>query len=170
MHWIGQGAGRRRAPLLTEHLLMKIRPNRRRRHVGARRRGFTLMEVLLVLAILAILGTLVGVAFTRMQRRGYEGAARAQVNSFKSAFESYHLDFARYPNSLQDLRARPSGPDGDRWKGPYLNEDIPRDPWGQEYQYKQVDDGYGEMTYYVFSMGPDGQADTDDDISNRPAK
>ncbi|MCA9267986.1 MAG: type II secretion system major pseudopilin GspG [Planctomycetales bacterium] len=149
---------------------MKIRPNRRRRHVGARRRGFTLMEVLLVLAILAILGTLVGVAFTRMQRRGYEGAARAQVNSFKSAFESYHLDFARYPNSLQDLRARPSGPDGDRWKGPYLNEDIPRDPWGQEYQYKQVDDGYGEMTYYVFSMGPDGQADTDDDISNRPAK
>ncbi len=73
-----------------------------------RRRGFTLMEVLLVLAILVILGSLVGIAFTRMQRRGYEGGAQLQIDLFKDALRTYHMDFGRYPENLEDLREHPA--------------------------------------------------------------
>jgi len=137
-----------------------------------RRRGFTLMEVLLVLAILVILGTLVGVAFTRMQKRGYEDAARIQINGFKSGLQLYYRDFGRYPDNLEELRQPPGGAANERWKGPYLEEDIPLDPWGRPYQYELVDDGYGqnELTYKITSLGADGQAGTDDDITNRPTK
>ena len=144
----------------------KQRFNRRRQ-----RHGFTLMEVLLVLAILVILGTLVGVAFTRVQRSSYEDAARIQINAFKTGLQLYYRDFGRYPQNLEDLRVRPGGADAERWKnGPYLEEDIPADPWGRPYQYELGDDGYGEETYFITSMGADGQPGTPDDVSNRPTK
>ena len=136
-----------------------------------RRRGFTLMEVLLVLAILVIVGTLVGVAFTRMQRRGYEDAARIQINAFKTGLQVYHRDFARYPENLEELRQPAGGANqGDRWKGPYLEEDIPLDPWGRPYQYELVQDQYGNPTFKITSLGADGQAGSEDDISNRADK
>ena len=139
------------------------RLNRRRQ-----RRGFTLMEVLLVLAILVILGTLVGVAFTRVQRSSYEDAARIQINAFKTGLQLYYRDFGHYPKDLEDLRVRPGGAEADRWKGPYLEEDIPPDPWGRPYQYELGQDEFNEDTYYITSMGADGQPGTDDDVSNRP--
>lgn len=135
------------------------------------RHGFTLMEVLLVLAILVILGTLVGVAFTRVQRSSYEDAARIQINAFKAGLQLYYRDFGAYPLNLEALRERPGGAEGERWKGPYLEEDIPADPWGRPYQYERLDDdGYGDnqQAYLITSMGADGQPNTDDDISNRP--
>lgn len=136
--------------------------SRRRRH------GFTLMEVLLVLAILVILGTLVGVAFTRVQRSSYEDSARIQINAFKTGLQLYYRDFGRYPQNLEELRERPGGADAERWKGPYLEENIPADPWGRPYQYELGDDGYGEETYFITSMGANGQPGDDDDVSNRP--
>lgn len=131
-----------------------------------RRRGFTLMEVLLVLAILVILGTLVGVAFTRMQRRGYEDAAKIQINSFKNGLNVYYRDFGQYPENLEDLRERPGGADADRWDGPYLEGDIPTDPWGRPYQFEQAVDEYNEPSYIITSLGADG-VQSEDDISNR---
>lgn len=138
------------------------------RNVRRRRRGFTLMEVLLVLAILVILGSLVGIAFTRVQRDSYAKSAQVQINAFKTAMQLYFRDFGAYPQNLEDLRIAPGGADAERWKGPYLEEDIPLDPWAKPYQYRLVDDGYGEETYEIYSIGPDGQPDTDDDVSNRP--
>jgi general secretion pathway protein G len=133
-----------------------------------RRRGFTLMEVLLVLAILVILGSLVGIAFTRMQRRGYEDAAKIQINSFKNGLNVYYRDFGRFPENLEDLRDRPGGADADRWDGPYLDNDIPPDPWGRPYQYEQaVDEKYNdEPSYIITSLGADG-VQSEDDISDR---
>lgn len=133
------------------------------------RRGFTLMEVLLVLAILVILGALVGVAYTRVRQNSYEQAAGVQINMLKTSLDLYENDFGRFPDNLEDLRKRPTGTDGDRWKGPYLDEEIPQDPWGRAYQYEQVQDEYGNPTYQITSLGIDGQPGNDD-ISNRPTK
>lgn len=139
------------------------------RNLRRRRHGFTLMEVLLVLAILVILGSLVGFAFTRVQRDSYSKSAQVQINTFKTAMQIYFRDHGAYPQNLEDLRNAPGGAN-DQWKGPYLDEDVPLDPWSRPYQYRLVDDGYGEQTYEIYSMGPDGQPDTEDDISNRPKK
>jgi general secretion pathway protein G len=136
--------------------------NQRRR----RRDGFTLMEVLLVLAILVILGSLVGIAFTRVQKDSYSKAAQVQINAFKSGLQLYFRDHGTYPANLEDLRAAPGG-ENTMWKGPYLEEDIPADPWGRPYQYQIVQDEYQQDTYEITSLGPDGQPGNDD-ISNRP--
>ena len=98
----------------------------------------------------------------------YEDAARIQINAFKGGLQLYYNHFGRYPQNLEDLRERPGGADAERWKGPYLEENIPQDPWGRPYQYELGDDGYGGETYIITSMGADGQPGTDDDVSNRP--
>lgn len=131
-----------------------------------RRAGFTLMEVLLVLAILVILGSLVGIAFTRVQKDSYSKAAQVQINAFKSGLQLYFRDHGTYPQNLEDLRNAPGG-DNTMWKGPYLEENIPSDPWGRPYQYQIVQDEYQQDTYEITSLGPDGQPGNDD-ISNRP--
>ena len=138
-----------------------------RKQTRRRRGGFTLMEVLLVLAILVILGTLVGVAFTRVQRSSYEDGARLQIDLFKKGLQLYYRDFGRYPQNLEDLRAKPGGADAERWNGPYLEEDIPADPWGRPYQYELGQDEYGDETFIITSLGANGQPG-EDDITNRP--
>ena len=132
-----------------------------------RRRGFTLMEVLLVLAILVILGSLVGFAFTRLQKSSYERAARVQIDSFGSGLDTYYLHLSKYPVNLEDLLEQPSGDEADRWEGPYLDDDIPLDPWGNEYKYEAKPDKYGNPSYVITSGGANGSFGDDDDISNR---
>lgn len=133
-----------------------------------RRGGFTLMEVLLVLAILVILGSLVGFFFARTQTESYEKIALTQINSFKIPLNKYKLDLGQYPANLEALRHPPTEVrDTTRWKGPYLEEDVPLDPWGNPYQFELVDDGYGNMVFRIWSMGADGQDGSEDDISNR---
>ena len=126
--------------------------NRRRRN---RRSGFTLLEVLLVLVILVILGSMATVFIRGAGKRARYNAAKAQISGFEDAIEMYEIDNLGFPSTLQDLRSPPAGYD------PYLNKEIPVDPWGNPYQYES--DG---ENFRIWSLGPDGSDGTADDISN----
>lgn len=132
---------------------------------GKHRAGFTLIEVLLVLVILAILaGT--ATLFMRQQREtAFKRAARSQIGIFENAIDLYELDMRSYPSTSQGLQALIEQPGDDStgsWNGPYLKStQIPLDPWQQPYQYEST----GQQ-YRIWSFGSDQQDATADDVSN----
>lgn len=130
------------------------------------RRGFTLMEVLLVLAILVILGSLVGVGIMRMQKNSSINAARAQVGMLESVVKTYAIDIGTCPTTQQGLAALSQQPtdlkNPAKWQGPYIDKAIPQDPWGNDYQYEQT----APDQFRIWSMGPDSASGSEDDIAN----
>jgi general secretion pathway protein G len=131
------------------------------------RRGFTLMEVLLVLAILVILGaTAVGV-FSGIQRSSNINTAQIQVDAIDSASERYNVTVGTYPNSIEDLYTMPQGVNPGKWAGPYL-EDVPLDPWQNNYDFVNPGQQNTVGKPDIWSYGPDGQSGTEDDIGNWP--
>ena len=131
-----------------------------------RRSGFTLMEVLLVLVILVILGSLAVGMFTSTQQKANLKAARSQIGAFETPIGSYFLDTNEYPPDLLALRNAPASmANPEKWAGPYLNKDIPLDPWGHPYMYSYPGRNRPEE-YDIWSLGPDGQDGTEDDIGN----
>ena len=134
------------------------------------RRAFTLIEVLLVLVILVILGSLVGIQIRSAQKKGFVNAAKAQVGLFKSPLESYLLDVGQYPSTsagLEALHSTPAEAQGQgtmKWNGPYMDK-VPPDPWGRAYSYA-APGRHNPDTFDVWSLGPDGADGTDDDIGN----
>ena len=126
-----------------------------------RRGGFTLIEVLLVLAILVALGSVVVVSVFSMQDSANERTAKLQLSGFESAVKLYRIDMKILPDQLQDLVTQPSNlPAGAKWR-PYYDKEIPLDPWNQPYVYEKVDQ---TRTFNLYSVGPDGAQGTDDDI------
>jgi general secretion pathway protein G len=132
-------------------------PNRHRS-----RKGFTLMEVLIVMAILVILGTIVVTNFSEVLSKGKEDSAKIQMQNFEQPLELYKLGVGRYPTDTEGglealINAPPSAPEG-KWRGPYLKAtEIPADPWGRPYDY--VSDGS------EFTITSKGETDSDaDDI------
>ena len=131
-----------------------------------KRDGLTLIEVLLVLVILVILGSLVGLTVNRAQKQALRDATRAQILAFDSPLELYHQNIRSYPTSSQGLQAMVVAPSDlknpQRWNGSYLQGNtVPLDPWDNEYQYELMD----TENYRITSAGPDGQMGTDDDIT-----
>src|ERR1019366_3820420 len=127
--------------------------NRRRR--GARERGITLIEMLVVVTIIALFAALVAPRMIGKADAARHTAARAQVNSFMTALGAYKLDNGTYPTQdqgLQALRVKPEN--APQWAGPYLPQDIPEDPWGRPYLYKHPGD-HGDEPDLV-SLGADG--------------
>lgn len=137
--------------------------NKQKRTV--RRTGFTLMEVLLVLAILVIMGSLVGVYFAKAQKSAMQKSAQTQLSLFEDQLNLYHLDLNSYPSTAQGLaalRVRPADlANPQKWAGPYAEKDIPADPWDAPYQYESA----SADQYRIWSAGPDRQSGSDDDIS-----
>ena len=135
------------------------------------RRGFTLLEVMLVLLILVVIGSVATVAVLRMQRNAYIRAAKVQVTAFKTPLLSYRLDIGDFPPSsegLQSLRTLPSGLSSPtKWLGPYLDTEVPRDPWGNEFRYEYPGKNQADMPD-IWSYGPDQIDGTEDDIGNWP--
>jgi len=129
------------------------------------RAGFTLIEVLLVLIILVILGSLAVNVFIGTQDKANISAAQAQAGLLSDPINRYRLDMNKYPARLEDLWEEPSDSNlADRWAGPYV-EKLKLDPWGNPYQY--TGEGKKNTNKYDFwSYGPDGQNSTDDDIGN----
>jgi general secretion pathway protein G len=132
---------------------------RRRRH----NRGFTLVEVLLVLAILVILGSLVTVSIVQVQKSSNVKAARSQIGMLSETVDIYRLELGTLPESLADLREQPASlRNPDKWR-PLLDKEIPADPWGNDYQYEILDNG---ENFRIYSYGPDRNEGGNDDISS----
>jgi general secretion pathway protein G len=101
-------------------------------------RGFTLVEIMVVVVILGLLVGLVGPAVWKKLATASKKTALAQMSSIHAAMDLYRLDNNRYPDTLEDL-IRGSG---ETWDGPYLDEGkLPKDPWGNEYIYHVVEGG-----------------------------
>lgn len=114
-------------------------------------RGFTMMELLIVIVILGLMASLVAPKFLNQLGTAERGVAVAQMSAFESALDTYRLDVGVYPDSLQKLRKD----DSSRWNGPYLPKDLPKDPWGNDYVYK-LSEGT-EKPYLLMTYGADGK-------------
>lgn len=123
--------------------------------------GFTLMELLIVLVIVGLLAALVGPTLYQQIKPAKQSAARAQIENFATALDSFFIDLGRHPTTqegLAVLRAKPDG--GEKWKGPYLKKEIPVDPWGNPYVYLSPGRNGG---YEIVSWGADGREGGEDD-------
>lgn len=149
---------------------MKTRNDRTRRR-RQERRGFTLMEVTLVLVILSIIGGMGVMMLLNAQKNAYVEAAKAKIGAYQGPLTQYALHVGEYPSNDDGLLAlfeMPSNiPDPTDWKGPYINKRPELDPWGNEYIYEYPGPN-NEATggYDLWSWGPDKMANTDDDIGN----
>ena len=121
-----------------------------------RPRGFTLMEILLVLAILVVLGAMVGVGYSRVQVNAMKSAAKTQIGLLEDATKLYTLDVGSPPSSLDALITPPSDlANPNKWQGPYLEKTtLPQDPWNSPYQYEVTDAANGK--FRIWSAGPPG--------------
>lgn len=141
------------------------------RRARSRSRGFTLVEIL---TVLAIVGLLIGVVVSNTDKifgQSQESVARIFVrDSLKTSLVRYRMDLGDYPTTAEGLNAllASTTSSADRWKGPYMDATggkMPLDPWGQPYEYRYP--GVKNVGGYdLFSKGPDKIADTADDIGN----
>jgi general secretion pathway protein G len=130
-------------------------------------RAFTLVEMLLVLVILAVLAAIVIPKMAGRSQQAKVTAAGTQIKGFETALDMFEADTGAYPKSLDALLNEPSGVQN--WKGPYLKQGIPLDPWANPYSYSYPGRNNAKG-YDLSSMGPDGQQGGDDDIVNWDAK
>ena len=115
-----------------------------------RNKGFTLIEILVVMAIIGMLAVMVAPNIFNQQAGAQRDAALSQISSLEAALDTYRLDVGEYPDSLDGLRENDSGRAS--WNGPYLRRAVPVDPWGNDYVF---DSNGREFT--LFSYGPDGE-------------
>ncbi len=129
--------------------------------------AFTLLELLVVVAIIGLLAGYVGPKYFGQLGKAETKAARAQIDGLEKALDQYRLDVGRYPSTEQGLNALMVQPGGvSKWLGPYLKKVIPPDPWGRPYIYKSPGE-HGEID--LFSYGRDGSqggSGEDADITN----
>lgn len=138
-----------------------------------RQHGFTLIEMLVVLLIVGLLAGLIGPRlFTRVDESKV-GTAQVQIKMIKGALETLRLDTGRFPSVDEGLALLFRPPQDERlrllWRGPYLDEDVPLDPWGTPYKY-QIPGKEGQP-FALYSMGADakpGGTDIDADIGYLP--
>lgn len=123
-----------------------------------RQLGFTLLELLVVLAILGLLIGLVAPAALRQLGSAKEKIAHQSIERLAGVLDIYKLDIGIYPTTDQGLQALITRPSGvGRWNGPYLKgEKVPEDPWGRPFVYRSPSQRPGHE-YDLFSLGPTGQ-------------
>lgn len=126
---------------------------------AAHRSGFTLIEVLVVVVIIAILASLVAPNVFRHVDTARAVTAQAQLSTLSAALDAYRLDNGRYPTTEQGLAALwtapTSAPRPLNWRGPYLRQPVPLDPWGAPYVYRSPGD-HNAATFDLSSLGADG--------------
>ena len=160
------------------------------------RGGFTLTELLIVMAILVLLVSLIGPRLLGSKQKADINAVKTQIGMFQSALERYAVDMNKFPATEEGLAALVSMPssdgsgsssgdsassdtasaDGDsssseggggNWDGPYIKtEKLPVDPWGKSYSYEYPPTHNKINVPDIWSFGPDGQESTDDDIKS----
>ncbi len=129
-------------------------------------RAFTLVEIMLVVAIIGVLAALVIPRISGTSRDARVIAAKTDINSgIKTALDHYEIDMGTYPASLQDLLTRPAK-NAAQWHGPYLDPALfPKDPWGNSYCYAYPGK-HSTVSYDLWSTGPDGKSGSADNIGN----
>jgi general secretion pathway protein G len=135
-------------PPVEHHIAMPCSP-------FARARGFTLLELLVVMVIIGLLAGYVGPKFFGQIGKSEVKATRAQIDALQKSLDQYRLDVGRYPSTEQGLAVLVAKPaDEPKWAGPYLSKAVPKDPWGNDYQYRSPGE-HGE--YDLLSLGKDGR-------------
>lgn len=120
-------------------------------------RGFSLIELLIVVAILAMLAAFVAPKYFSRIDIAQQQVARAQIDNLDKALTQYRLDTGHYPTASQGLAALEAAPPGvERWHGPYLKQPLTRDPWGRAYVFNLLEDD-GVPPYRLLSYGADGR-------------
>lgn len=130
-------------------------------------RGFTLLELLVVMVIIGLLAAYVGPRYFSQIGKSEVKTARAQIAALEKALDQYRLDVGSYPSTEQSLTALVTRPANlPRWDGPYLSKSVPLDPWGRAYVYKAPGE-HGDFD--LSSLGRDGRPGgegTDGDITS----
>jgi general secretion pathway protein G len=143
--------------------MMKTTLTEKRPFQGRKRLGFSLIEMLIVLAIIGMIVGLIVQNFGGIFAGNQIDAAKSFVeNSLEAPLTQYKIHMGSYPPNLQALLTSP-GSDNGRWKGPYIKK-MPEDPWGRPYEYR-FPGTKNPSGYDLFSLGPDGTA-SGDDIGN----
>jgi general secretion pathway protein G len=144
---------------------------RRARKLRAKR-GYSLMEILIVVAIIGLLVTLVAPQLFGRLDQSRVTAATAQIRMLRSALDSFRLDNGRYPTEAEGLAALVTAPGGDlggTWRGPYLDGGrLPPDPWGNPYGYAPTSAGDGPAIYSYGADGKPGGNQTAKDLGVMP--
>lgn len=133
--------------------------------------GFTLLELLVVVAIIGLLAAYVGPRYFTQIGRSEQAIAKSQIEGFAKALHTYRIDVGHYPSTQEGLEALMRAPSdtamAGKWRGPYLEKAIPLDPWSRAYIYRSP--GAQGQDFEIVSFGKDGRpggAGDDADISN----
>ena len=113
-------------------------------------KGFTLIEILVVMAIIGMLAVMVAPNIFNQQVGAQRDAALSQISALEAALDTHRLDVGEYPDSLAGLRVNSDGRAS--WNGPYLRREVPLDPWGFDYVYET-----NGRDFTLLSYGPDGE-------------
>jgi general secretion pathway protein G len=129
---------------------------KRRRNSKRGQAGITLIEMLVVMTIIALFAALVAPNMLKHADKGRVTAAQAQIHNFMTALASYKLDTGMFPTTEQGLNALRIKPaDVNQWAGPYMPQEIPKDPWGHDYVYRYPGEHGDEPD--IVCYGADGQ-------------
>ena len=151
---------------------MKTSSRRLSRHIArTRRSGFTLIEILVVIVVIAILATLVAPNIFQHVGAAKDATAKSQIEMLSAALDAYRLDNGAYPTTQQGLDALWTIPTTDppsNWRGPYLRKPVPPDPWGRAYLYTfpgvENPRGFDLLTYGLDGQ-PGGEGENADIVS-----
>jgi general secretion pathway protein G len=128
-------------------------------------RGFTLLELLVVVAIIALLAAYVGPKYFSQVGKSEQSVARSQIEAFNRALGAYRLDVGAFPSTEEGLAALVNKPPtAAKWNGPYLSKAVPLDPWGRAYLYRAP--GTITSDYDIVSYGKDGQPGGEGDAAD----
>jgi general secretion pathway protein G len=117
--------------------------------------GFTLLELMVVMAIVGLMAGYVGPRLFGQLAKSEAKVAKAQLDALQKALDLYRIDVGRYPSTSQGLGVLIIfAPGNQGWAGPYLSKVVPADPWGRAYQYRSPGE-HGD--YDLFSLGRDGK-------------
>lgn len=137
---------------------MPFKPHTQRLLDKSTQRGFSLIELMIVLVILGLIAGIVGPQAMKYLGKGKNQSAKVQIENISAALDMYRLEVGSYPTTADGLKALVSAPSSARgWNGPYLKKgDVPKDPWNNDYQYKRP--GGNGQPYDLSSFGADGAA------------